>query len=84
MNKKCTNCGHKIGLIDMIISPMIDYHICSECGNRFKTSYLTLLLFISIVILNFVVLDGTTELIGFIILYILCWPFLNLMIGFRK
>lgn len=84
MNKKCANCGHKISLIDMIISPKINYHVCSECGNRIKTSYITLLLFILIVIVNFVLLDGITELIGFIILYILCWPFLNLMFGFRK
>ncbi|GEM_PF-3112170 len=84
MNKKCTNCGHKIGLIDMIISPKVDYHVCSECGVRHKTSFFTLIFFIPIVIINFVLLDGITELIGFILLYILCWPFLNLMFGFRK
>ena len=82
--KECSNCGHTFGLMDIILCPKLDYHICSGCGNRHKTSYVTCLVFISIIIVNFVILDGTTELLGFIFLYILCWPFLNLMFGFRK
>lgn len=68
----------------MVISPKLNYHVCPECGERQKTSYLTILVFMSIVIINFILLGGILELIGFVVLYILFWPFLNLMFGFRK
>ncbi|MDP3443141.1 MAG: hypothetical protein Q8T08_09820 [Ignavibacteria bacterium] len=84
MKKKCTNCGHNIGLFDMVISPKINYHICSECGERQKTSYYTVLIFMILVVLNFIFLNEIYEIIGFIVLYILFWPVLNLMFGFRK
>lgn len=84
MKKKCTNCGHFLGLFDMFISPKLNYHVCPECGERQKTSYLTILVFMLIVIINFILLGGILELIGFVVLYILFWPILNLMFGFRK
>lgn len=81
---KCTNCGHDLGLIDMIFSPNLNYHVCPECGERQKTSYFTILLFVTLVTINFILLDGVFEVIGFIFMYILFWPFLNLVFGFRK
>ena len=84
MNNKCANCGHQLGLFDMVISPKLNYHVCPDCGGRQKTSYFTILVFVSLVVINFIILNGILEILGFIVLYILFWPFLNLMFGFRK